>query len=142
MTNYIAPINTLIITSSVDYFANSYPCIYTDCSTCLSSDINPKCTSINFPPGVTSTSITVGTAVSINNCEGYYPLIVRRIYYSTTNNPPLLSDPYFSQPLVYGYISSIVTGLNPNTGYYFGVYSENSAGTCNNSYFLKVYTTS
>ena len=153
-TNYIAPIDVLRITSSVNYFVDASTCVYDSCSSCLGANLTPGCAGINFPSPLgllspivarTSTSILVGTYISepITSCgDSIPPLTVRRIYYSPTNNPPLSGDPYVSSPLIYGGLETMVTGLTPNTGYYFRSYVETLYSNCSGTYPVKVYTTS
>lgn len=152
-TNYIAPINILVITSSVNYFVGASNCVYSDCSTCESVDLKPFCAGINFPGSnpnspfyipSTRTAITVRTNVvlrNVPNCSSlFFDLTIRRIYYSTVNNPPLITDSYVDLPLTYGEITTLVTGLTPGTGYYFSSYAKNNYGSCSDLYPYKVYT--
>lgn len=97
--------------------------------------------SIGFPylVGIISpekNSITVTTTASGNGS----PLTQRRIYYSTTNNPPTQSDSYVSQALTEGNIETVVTGLVANTGYYFACYATNALGTGSLPYSYLIYT--
>jgi hypothetical protein len=91
----------------------------------------PSCVSafileIIFPTGMaTDTSITVRT---ICTAIGGPPILVRQIFYSKTNNPPTNADTVIDLPLVYGTIDTVITGLEPNTGYYFCTYAANSCG--------------
>jgi hypothetical protein len=145
------------VTSSVDFFVGINNCIYSTCSVCLSESIQPNCLPKSFPEGTTfysvppvpartSTSIAVVSAVlpPQTNCGGTVsPLTVRRIYYSPTNNPPLLTDPYISLPLVYNVeIEVFITGLTPNTGYWIATYAETLYATCYHTFIQKVSTTS
>jgi uncharacterized protein (TIGR02145 family) len=73
----------------------------------------------------TSTSVTVTTNVSD---EGS-PLLSKTIYYSTVNRYPTSSDNSFTVPAVSGISVDVVTGLSPNTSYYFSVSATNINGT-------------
>lgn len=96
----------------------------------------PTVYQIAFPGPNTSNSITVNTGVN----DGGSPITSRVIYYSTVNNPPTPSDTPFTLPAVSGYLSSVVTGLAPNTGYYFTTYVTNINGTVSYPYPYKVNT--
>jgi len=74
-------------------------------------------------PGRTQTSIDVRTAVS-STCT----ILSRKIYYSTAHIATQ-SDTPISQANTSGSITTTVTGLSANTGYYFSVYATNSFGT-------------
>ena len=81
---------------------------------------------ILFPTNTaTDTSILVRTTCT---AIGGTPLLVRQIYYSKTSNPPTNADSIINVPLVYGTIDTVITGLQPGTGYYFCTYAENSCG--------------
>lgn len=108
-------------------------------TTPASCTTNPAVTQVSFPgypnSGRTSTSIDVSTAVN-SDCN----ITSRKIHYSTTNNPPLESDPYFTQANITGTIASTVTGLSPNTGYYFACYAHNPYGSGYMAFPVKMYT--
>lgn len=95
----------------------------------------PDVFSLGFPGGNTSTSIFVRTNVS-SDC----PITSRKIYYSTTL-PVNETSASFPQANATGLITTEVTGLSPNTGYYFACYVYNDFGLdyIVNSAF-KVYT--
>lgn len=89
----------------------------------------------NYPASTTSTTIDVQTGVD-SDC----PLASRRIHYNTTGSPALETDLYFAQPNTTGVITSTVTGLSPNTGYYFTIYARNANGVESQSYTNLIYT--
>ena len=152
-TGYVAPPTVFPITYNTDFFTGYNSCVFDDCFTCNTTDLKPRCISTLFTLGPlplpymngnpTLTSIELKTNVqppTVNCSESILGLTVRRIYYSTTNNPPLLSDDYVDLQLVYGEIITRVNGLTPNTGYYFTQYNENSYGSCSINFPFKVYT--
>jgi hypothetical protein len=153
-TNYIPPANVYYSTQSDNYFVGALECLFVNCTTCNSVNLKPLATQIQFPQAnninsptylpATQTSIPVTTIVdppNVPNCSSLlFGLTVRRIYYSTVNNPPLLSDNYFELPLVYGQNTTYVTGLTPGTGYYFSLFCENDYGSSALSFPFKVYT--
>ena len=151
-SNYIPPANVSYSTQSGNYFVGAYECAFPNCSLCNSINLKPLCQSvvaISTNPNssayipATQTSIPIITNVSppyLANCTSLPALTVRRVYYSTVNNPPLLSDSYVDLPLVYGDITTFVGGLTPGTGYYFSSYSETNYGSCTLSYPNKIFT--
>jgi hypothetical protein len=96
----------------------------------------PSFSSISFPGPNTSNSITVVTILN----DGGSPITSRVIYYSTVNNPPTPSDTAFNLPAVSGVLNTVVTGLTPNTGYYFSTYATNENGTGSIAYPIQVTT--
>ena len=75
-------------------------------------------------PSTTAITMNIQTAV-LSDCA----LTLRRIYYSTTNASPDEGDSYFDQALTTGSITSTITGLNANTGYYFAIRATNATGS-------------
>ena len=155
-TNYISPPGYITTSFQGDYFANFNGCIFSNCSNCQSSDLKPRALGISLPsanvPGTanyipaTQTSIPVNSAIYPPNttCSPLlFPLTVRRLYYSSVNNPPsIITDNYIDLPLVYGDYFIYVTGLTPGTGYYFSAYGENAYGSAVISYTNKIFTLS
>jgi len=153
-TNYISPTGYITTTFEGDYFANFNGCVFSNCFNCQSSDLKPRALGISFPsaniPGSqfyippTQTSIPVYSGIypPDTTCSPLlFPLTVRRIYYSSVNNPPsIITDNYIDLPLVYGDYFTYVTGLTPGTGYYFSAYGENVYGSAVIAYCCKIYT--
>ena len=96
----------------------------------------PSVYQISFPGPKTNTSILVRTGVS----DGGSPITSRVIYYSTINNPPTPADNAVVLPSVSGLIDFNVTGLSPNTGYYFACYATNANGVGTINYASLYYT--
>lgn len=85
-------------------------------------------------PARTQTSIDVRTSAS-SDCA----IVSRKIYYSTAH-VATESDTPFAQANTSGQITTTVTGLSPNTGYYFSVYVYNAYGFDYMQQGFKYYT--
>lgn len=94
----------------------------------------PSVTQLAYTGVKTQTSIDVITAAS-STCT-----ILSRIIYYSTAHMATQSDTPFAQAITNGSITTTVTGLSPNTGYYFSVYVTNSYGTSNIQQSFKYYT--
>jgi hypothetical protein len=81
----------------------------------------PSATELTYPARA-QTSINVRTS-AISDCA-----IVSRIIYYSTAHIATESDTPFAQANTTGQITTTVTGLSPNTGYYFSVYVYNAYG--------------
>ncbi len=68
-------------------------------------------------------AVTGGTIVA----DGGATISARGICYSTGTNPTI-SDPHTTETGTLGYFSSTLTGLSPNTTYYFRAYATTSNG--------------
>lgn len=78
----------------------------------------------------TATSITTNSAVCGGNVtsDGGYTVIQRGVCYSTTPNPAV-SGPHTTDGSGTGSFVSNLTGLSPNTTYYYRAYATNATGT-------------
>lgn len=79
--------------------------------------------SIGFPGPDTCTSLTITSGFT----DGGGTLTQRGICYNTTGNPTI-ADSIFIGPTVTGISNVNVTGLTPNTTYYFRAYAINEIG--------------
>ena len=95
----------------------------------------PSVTQLSYTGTKTQTSIDVTTAAS-----SVCPILSRIIYYSSTHIATQ-SDTPFPQANTSGSITTTVTGLAANTGYYFSVYVvTNSYNTSFLQQTFKYYT--
>lgn len=79
----------------------------------------------NAVTNVTSTTASCGGNVTLDNGA---PVTARGVCWSTSQNPTT-SDSKTSDGTGTGIFTSSITGLNPNTTYYFKAYAINSVGT-------------
>lgn len=77
---------------------------------------------------VTNTTSTTTTAGGNVTNEGTFPVTERGVCYSTSNTPTTSSSKQTSGTGA-GSFSVSITGLNPNTTYYYRAYAISSAGT-------------
>ena len=84
----------------------------------------PQGSQLTFPGPDSCTEITVTTYFN----DGGGTLIERGICYNTTGNPSI-ADSKFIGPTVEGFQTVLVTGLIPNTNYYWRGYAINEVGT-------------
>jgi hypothetical protein len=83
----------------------------------------PLGSSIGFPGPDTCTSLTITSSFT----DGGGTLTQRGICYNTTGNPTI-ADSIFIGPTVTGVSTINVTGLTPNTNYYWRAYAINELG--------------
>jgi hypothetical protein len=95
----------------------------------------PFINSITFP-AKTFNSVTVESNVS---SDGGSPITERGICYNLTGNPTINDNKVLMSNVV-GLLSVDVTGLAPNTGYYFCAYAVNSVGITYYCYPFEIYT--
>jgi len=83
----------------------------------------PLGSSLGFPGPDTCTSLTITSSFT----DGGGTLTQRGICYNTTGNPTI-ADSIFIGPTVTGISTINVTGLTPNTNYYWRAYAINELG--------------
>jgi hypothetical protein len=95
----------------------------TPTTTTTTTVILPLGSSLGFPGPDTCTSLTVTSSFT----DGGGTLTQRGICYNTTGNPTI-ADSIFIGPTVTGVSTINVTGLTPNTNYYWRAYAINEIG--------------
>ena len=104
-SNYIATIGYTPITYTGNYFASSYPTVYTNCTTCVSTAV-PNGYYVVKTGTTSCSSVTLKVGLGGTMSAGY----TVAIYSNNPGNPPQDGDPVFSSPTP-SYLTMIPIGI-------------------------------